>query len=182
MDEKAHRPGIEVTRAGLLEKLIDRPAGVERVGPVRSRRDQRRESARHRDQIEPAQRRVALHPRISEAGARMMQQGGVDRRSVSQGAGEQERPEQRMVLEGHGLGRRQVLPLEAQPQRRMPHPDVVRKRTPHQTRQARRHPQRGAEQPRRDQRSPDRMLVPGRVVPPQRFQFVPDLLREAQVR
>src|SRR5260370_7532988 len=84
-----------------------------------------------------------------------------------------------MVLQRQRFGAREMVALEAQPQRREPHADVVRERAAHQPRQRRRRAHRGAEEARGDDAGPDGVLVARPVLAVQRLQLVPDRLREA---
>jgi hypothetical protein len=112
----------------------------------------------------------------------VVEQRGVDRRSVAEDAGEQERAEQRMILQGQRLCARQVLPLETKTKRGMAHSNVVRERAAHQAGKTGSRSQRAAEQSRGDHRRPDGMLVAGGIVPLERFHLVPHFLRVSHLR
>src|SRR5260370_5859692 len=114
LDQHPHGAHVEVARLRFLQEQIYRSANVERLQPVGPRGDQRGEGTGHRDEIEPPQRRPAAgQARVAEAGARAVQKSEVDRRRVAQHAGEEQRAEQRVVLERKGLGGSETGLLEA---------------------------------------------------------------------
>src|SRR5262249_54376254 len=74
VDEQAHRASIEIAGVGLVAELVGRAASIERLLPERTRGDQRRVRARHRDQVEPAQRRLSVDARIPESRSRVVEE------------------------------------------------------------------------------------------------------------